>query len=88
MSGPEDQIEEKTSGGRRHSRGLFFHWLIGLFGLGTGMLAFLLLSTGDVGWTTPLVILLLLFFVAGVGALIAALVISVTRKPGRKSTRP
>ncbi len=88
MSGPGDHIEEKADAGRRHSRGLFFHWFIGLFGLGTGMLAFLLLSTSDVGWTTPIVILLLLFFLAGVTALVAALVISVREKSGRKTIRP
>jgi uncharacterized membrane protein YhhN len=65
--------------GRRHARGLFFHWLVGLFGLGAGMLAFLLAATGEVELASPVVILLLLFSAAGIVALAAALFIAASR---------
>ncbi len=44
------------------------------------MLAFLLLATGEVGWTSPVVLLLLLVCAVGVAALVAALVIAATKK--------
>jgi hypothetical protein len=62
--------------------------LIGLFGLGAGMLAFLLIATEEVGWTSPIVMLLLLLCAGGIVALVAALVLAVTRKPeGRRDSR-
>jgi hypothetical protein len=51
-----------------------------LFGLGAGMLAFLLAATGEVELASPVVILLMLFCAAGIIALAAALIISVSRK--------
>ena len=82
MSDPQEPSAPLQRKDRRQTRGAFFHWLVGLFGIGAGMLAFLLLASGEVGWTSPEVILLLVFCAAGLVGLTASLVLWVRRKQG------
>jgi hypothetical protein len=75
-------MDEATN--RKAGRRVFFTWFLALFGMGTAFLAFLLLATGEVGWTSPVIIALLLFGAVGAVCLVAALVsLFVRRHAGR-----
>lgn len=61
--------------GVRRARGrvAFFTWFFALFGVGTAMLALLLIGGGEVAWSSAVGLLLLGFTLLGIICLCAAL---------------
>lgn len=72
---------QKARGGRR----VFLTWFLGLCGMGTLLMALLILATGEAGWTSPVIIGLLVFSAVGVVCLVyAAVSLLFGKRPDRR----
>ena len=61
------------AGGVRRARIAFFSWFFALFGVGTAMLALLLIVAGEIKWSSPVGLVLLAFSAFGAACLAMAL---------------
>jgi len=65
-----DPQEQQLRRGRR----VFFSWFLALFGLGCALLVLLLLGTGGVAITSPIILGLMVLAIAGIVALVIVVV--------------
>ncbi len=61
----EKRMSQTERQDRRRGRAAFFSWFFALFGMGTGLLALLLIGAGEIPWSSPVGLVLLALTAVG-----------------------